>query len=125
MNDDQHNTTPPRRIQRSRAKGWRMPEGAVYVGRPSMDSNPFLVIQDGPRWGVWRNGSLEQHQARDRADAHDLAVALYRRDMEAACARDPQAADLMRMRLRGRDLCCWCPPGLACHADVLLEIANV
>ena len=25
----------PIRIQRKRTKGWRMPEGAVYVGRPS------------------------------------------------------------------------------------------
>lgn len=26
--------------------------------------------------------------------------------------------------LRGKDLCCWCPPGQPCHADVLLELAN-
>lgn len=25
----------PERIQRKRTRGWRMPEGAVYVGRPS------------------------------------------------------------------------------------------
>lgn len=25
----------PQRIQRKRTKGWRMPEGAVYVGRGS------------------------------------------------------------------------------------------
>ena len=25
---------------------------------------------------------------------------------------------------RGRPLACWCRPGLACHADVLLAIAN-
>jgi hypothetical protein len=24
----------PKRIQRKRTKGWRMPEGAIYVGRP-------------------------------------------------------------------------------------------
>lgn len=27
--------------------------------------------------------------------------------------------------LAGKDLTCWCPPGMPCHADVLLEIANV
>ena len=27
----------PQRIQRQRTKGWRMPEGAVYVGRPTME----------------------------------------------------------------------------------------
>jgi hypothetical protein len=26
--------------------------------------------------------------------------------------------------LRGKDLGCWCKPGEACHADVLIEIAN-
>lgn len=26
--------------------------------------------------------------------------------------------------LRGRDLACFCPIGLPCHADVLLELAN-
>lgn len=25
----------PKRIQRKRTKGWRMPPGAVYVGRPT------------------------------------------------------------------------------------------
>jgi hypothetical protein len=31
----------PQRIQRKRTKGWRMPEGAVYVGRGSYWGNPF------------------------------------------------------------------------------------
>ncbi len=39
--------TTPLRIQRMRAKGWRMPDGAIYVGRPSMWGNPFRV---GQRW---------------------------------------------------------------------------
>ena len=34
------------RIQRRRTKGWRMPEGAVYVGRPSLFGNPWC-IRDG------------------------------------------------------------------------------
>jgi hypothetical protein len=31
----------PKRIQRRRIAGWRMPEGAVYVGRPTRWGNPF------------------------------------------------------------------------------------
>lgn len=31
----------PQRIQRKRVKGWRMPEGAVYVGRPTEWGNPW------------------------------------------------------------------------------------
>jgi hypothetical protein len=28
-------------------------------------------------------------------------------------------------QLRGKNLACWCKPGAPCHADVLLELANV
>lgn len=33
----------PARVQRRRAKGWRMPEGAVYVGRGSKWGNPYRI----------------------------------------------------------------------------------
>jgi hypothetical protein len=35
-------STMPQRIQRRRVKGWRMPEGAIYVGRGSKWGNPFI-----------------------------------------------------------------------------------
>lgn len=114
----------PRRIQRSRAKGWRMPPNTVYVGRPSMNANRHIVVRDGRLWGVWTDGTMDTVTCGSRAEAHALAATLFRQDMEAARARDPQAVDLMRQRLRGHSLCCWCPPDLACHADVLLELAN-
>lgn len=31
----------PKRIQRRRTAGWTMPDGAVYVGRPTRFGNPF------------------------------------------------------------------------------------
>jgi hypothetical protein len=36
-------TNLPRRIQRRRMKGWRMPDDAVYVGRPTKWGNPFRL----------------------------------------------------------------------------------
>lgn len=33
----------PERIQMQRTKGWRKPEGAVYVGRPTKWGNPFRL----------------------------------------------------------------------------------
>ena len=36
-------TETPKRIQRRRTKGWRMPPNTVYVGRPSKWGNPFKV----------------------------------------------------------------------------------
>lgn len=84
----------PRRIQRKRAKGWRMPDGAIYVGRPTKWGNPCRVSRE-----------------RDRA----AAVAWFRAHV---------APHLPVNELRGRDLVCWCPLDQPCHADVLLEIAN-
>lgn len=42
----------PQRIQRMRTKGWRMPAGALYVGRGTVWGNPWVVgsnvaIQNG------------------------------------------------------------------------------
>ena len=33
----------PDRFQRRRTPGWRMPKGAVYVGRPTVWGNPFEI----------------------------------------------------------------------------------
>ena len=33
----------PKRIQRRRTRGWRKPEGTIYVGRPSVWGNPFDI----------------------------------------------------------------------------------
>lgn len=40
----------PKRIQRKRTKGWRMPEGAVYVGRGSKWGNPFRWEDERELW---------------------------------------------------------------------------
>ncbi|MBR7191699.1 DUF4326 domain-containing protein [Gordonia sp. SCSIO 19800] len=34
------------------------------------------------------------------------------------------SVERIRSELAGRDLVCWCEPEIACHADVLLELAN-
>lgn len=38
----------PVRIQRRRTKGWRMPEGAVYVGRPTEIANQVIAMSALP-----------------------------------------------------------------------------
>lgn len=59
---------PPRRIQRKRSKGWRMPENTVYVGRPGRFGNPFRpmfakdetsVLEAKIRYRVWLAGGIE------------------------------------------------------------------
>lgn len=111
----------PSRIQRSRAKGWRLPAGAVYVGRPTKWGNPWKVeLVQGVGWCCTdtRNGLIIQ--ARDPADAHDLAVAAFRIWLAERHQLRADAAS----ELAGKTLCCWCPAHLPCHADVLIEVAN-
>jgi hypothetical protein len=104
----------PTRIQLRRTKGWRKPEGAVVVARPSKWGNPWRV---GDHAMVeWPMGA-EVQTAREVVITPGIAVELYR------WAFTPDANDI-RAELAGRDLACWCPLDQPCHADVLLEIAN-
>ena len=129
-----------KRIQRQRTKGWRMPDGAVYVGRPSPWGNPWPVDHDAMPWLALLLGLNGNAEGRREAAVklHRLwltdglpfpatggielgfasnAAAMYLRDF-----RLPPQPDFAP--LRGHDLACWCRLDHACHADVLLELAN-
>ena len=55
--------TQPRRLQRKRIKGWRAPDGAVYVGRGSRWGNPYRLGYTQVRIpGI--DGSEWQHEGR-------------------------------------------------------------
>jgi len=105
--------TAPKRIQLRRTKGWRKPEGAVVVARPSKWGNPFRVGARIDAIGRRAAGVLIGSRAE--------AVGLYR--SHAATWRHDKVREV-RSELAGRDLACWCPLDQPCHADVLLEIAN-
>jgi hypothetical protein len=73
-------------------------DGAVFIGRPSVWGNPFVIGRDG-----------------DRAEVV-LKFENYIRAKPALMTR-------ARTELRGKNLLCFCAPR-ACHGDVLLRIAN-
>lgn len=109
----------PQRIQRKRIKGWRMPAGAIYVGRGTEFGNPFPVSE-----------AEEFHRLFGPPDNGETtvqtAVRWYREWLNGEPV-DREAAPPSRERiglLRGKDLACWCKLSEPCHADVLLEIAN-
>lgn len=115
----------PRRIQRSRAKGWRAPDRAIYVGRGSRWGNPYKVTQCGPTHAVLDPDGGVIYGSRSEADARRVAADWYR----AWFSSQPDLPAAARRQLAGRDLMCWCPlpePGDPdhCHAAVLLQIAN-
>lgn len=109
----------PKRIQRKRTKGWKMPENTVIVDRTSRWGNPYVIGEPVSRsqvkkWG-WNFYDLS-YIAVDAADA-------VRRFTGCIAMDDCMIAEV-RKRLRGKNLACFCDPSQPCHADVLLEIAN-
>lgn len=112
----------PQRIQRKRIKGWRMPEGAVYVGRPSKWGNPYRWSEyPAVRWDM----DGEPHR-NSKGDRQRWSVTDYRFQFlaEVHGHKDAPTREEIRRELAGKDLACWCALGDPCHADVLLEIAN-
>jgi hypothetical protein len=102
-------SSTPKRIQRRRTKGWRMPRNAVYVGRNGSLcgwGNPFIV-------GDLLNGG--NMSAQETVDQFRRALVEGRLQFNVA---------KVRAELAGKDLACWCKLSDPCHADVLLELAN-
>ncbi|QDM57132.1 hypothetical protein SEA_WHACK_69 [Rhodococcus phage Whack] len=125
----------PKRIQRKRTKGWKMPENAVYVGRPSRFGNPFKVGGSIPDGMVNIYGPVSG--LTDITAEH--AVEAYRRRLPVIFVPiKPNAKPYQGIYTHGceslsahakriladKDLACWCSLDSPCHVDVLLEIAN-
>lgn len=113
----------PQRIQLRRSKGWRMPPNTVKVDRTTKFGNPFPIdcygrakaVDKFRRFVAGNMSALEMSQSsrQDWASRHDISLVHVRHQM----------LDLLPT-LRGKNLACWCKLGEACHADVLLEVAN-
>lgn len=74
-----------------------IPPGAVYIGRPSIWGNPFVIGKDGTRGEV---------------------IAKF----EAYLLSSPSLIERLPT-LAGKVLVCWCAPA-SCHGDVLDRMAN-
>ena len=94
----------PKRIQRRRAKGWKMPADAVYVGRPTKWGNPYVVGQHGT--------------ADECVEKYEQLITVCLAGSAGKAMRDALN------NLRGKNLACWCHLDKPCHADILLKIAN-
>ena len=108
--------TPPRRIRLRRAKGWRMPDGAVKVDRTTRWGNPFVIGEPHPQTGspMSREEAFALYRLALDEPGGDLA-----KHLKPGCT-----IEAARAALAGRDLACWCAPDELCHADHLLRIAN-
>lgn len=116
----------PRRIQRQRTKGWRLPEGTVVVSRPTKWGNPWTVadlLQE-----MAGHGDPADADAARSAAAESYCAWLVGDLADCRHPGDPakRVAILQALpSLRGKALACFCRLDQACHADVLLSLANV
>jgi len=98
----------PKRIQRKRVKGWRMPPNTVSICRPGKFGNPF-VVTDG-RTTIEAIGAFR--------------IWLENDGVHANMQKQKQIILDSLCEIRGKDLACFCKEGDPCHGDVLLELAN-
>ena len=106
----------PKRIQRRRTNGWKMPEGAVYVGRPTIYGNPFPNAGQFRRWLTSNDNGDLGNEIRRAAVLSGISM-LRGKDLACWCSLCPDHREGLRLGMK----CIFCTP---CHADVLLEIAN-
>ena len=95
----------PRRVQRSRAKGSKLPPATVSVTRPGRFGNPY------PTEAQFREA---------------LELALRGELVPGGQVFDDRMQEIVRglPKLRGFNLACFCRVGDPCHGDTLLEFAN-
>lgn len=115
-----------RRIQRKRAKGWRMPADTVYVGRPTIFGNPW-TIKNAQASGLFLPDACAQivvDEFRAWLEGKSSPNSEHLGSWHRLEDRRARLLDSLES-LRGKNLACWCSEGQPCHADVLLELAKL
>lgn len=84
----------------------------IYVGRPSKWGNPFKI--GAPYLDI--NGNKTNITPQD-------AVEFFKHGIEDEFIGFTK--DQIKKELAGKNLSCWCKEGQPCHADILIELANV
>jgi hypothetical protein len=123
-------TDKPRRVQLRRQKGWRMPANGVKVDRSTIFGNPFPMDVYSRAEAVsmfrrWLTGQMSPREMSQCSRSDRWAA----RHVPLVTVREWLLNNLPR--LRDKHLACWCPltdkdgDPVPCHADVLIELANL
>lgn len=119
----------PKRIQRKRTKGWKMPPNTVYVGRPSKWGNPFKVGQFMYYMDVCHFMLLSDVKKYFTVGKNIVSAVAKKKLTREDCINlfNTYAYRINSEKLselKGKNLACWCKEGDLCHADILLKLAN-
>lgn len=108
----------PKRVQRKRTKGWKKPEDAIDVTRPSIFGNPYKV---GDLVALNRSNKSGERGYAAITVTEENCLLFFRIWAQYLIRTSPSR---IREVLRDHDLMCWCPPEKACHADIWLDLVN-
>lgn len=119
----------PIRIQRLRKPGWRMPEGAICVSRPTKWGNP-VKLKDGKIYidASWRLGAANKWRWLLDGEIGQV-ISIYEMLLKGEyVGNDPdllhwnKLANLPLEELRKYNaMACFCPIEQPCHVDVLIK----
>lgn len=115
----------PKRIQRKRTRGWKMPANTIYVGRPTKWGNPFTLEIGRDKairlYKLWMTRKLTPASMKGIIETllQKQGLAIFKLQIAGAVL-----AKYHIKELRDKNLACWCKLGDPCHADILLELAN-
>lgn len=117
----------PQRIQLSRARGWRQPEGTVRCTRPGKWGNPVVIHEvrsQQPHVFVLLDASEDYAylgQSEDRETAVLCAIMNYKQRLLRGELRVTRE-DVLRELSQAPFLGCWCPMGSPCHVYAYIAI---
>jgi hypothetical protein len=111
-----------RRLQRSRKSGWRMPPGALYCGRPTLNGNPFQIA----RFGHMKSVNLHRRWLHGAIGALSLErLGFSPAEIDALVRRRGQVLANLHRLATYDFLVCWCALSAPCHVDNLIELIPV
>ena len=114
----------PKRIQRRRTKGWRMPPNTRCVTRPGRWANPLIGERAGAWFRVWlHNPKSTLSEVLFCAEARGCTLRIHPSYEQWRWKKAEEYLDGIDT-LRGQDVACWCGPDDECHGDAVLEFAN-
>lgn len=122
------------RVQLLRSAGWRKPDDAVVIARPTKWGNPFTkqaAIEAGYNFTI--DPDTGRERMLDRAEMSALLASIF----ESWLFKGPESDwwfvggeerwDTMHRdiwELQDKRLACWCPVNYRCHGDALHALAH-
>lgn len=114
----------PKRVQRKRTLGYKLPPNTVVVSRPSKWGNPFVVGKYYAKNDIYGEQPSDALLPEYELITPDLAVRKFREYISILRHVKPHELEKLIAPLRGKNIACFCRTDAPCHGDVWLELAG-